>query len=943
MNTHIFVSYGHDEYTEKVRVIFKSLNNRNEYHTWWDGDMKEGSDWVLQIENSIDKLIASKPDSCFIFIVTSYSTSDKRYNYCINEILRALEGHVRILPIRLSRAPMPLPIGSIQWFDMTQCEIDVNSMDFQQRLESLCNIIDSREPIKIDGKQGILHQLLNPCFFSLDIEKHLHNYCNRDWLLNATTDWLDNRSERILLIEGGPGTGKTAFALWIATRMLPDRIHAWHLCQYNNDTTRSLLTCVKSLIWYLGSRLPYFYDSLAVSKIEEFVRGGDENAGIMLKEIILQNLKDTHVSGDKIVIMIDALDEASENGINKVAEILAQYVNDMPEWFRFIITSRNDISVTLPLNDVSYVIDLDDESNKSKCSADIKEYVKSNLNKSILANNDDISDIIADRSDNLILYAKLMCDAINKGEEINVLRLPQGLNSYYDSHIRRYFGSGAYDFVIHALPILHLILSSYQPIKQKFIYQRIHATEEWCKDMTRFKRVLDCFGPLLKEDSEFIIPFHKSLSDWFTDSNNDRFYVSLEDGYEKMCSWGLEIIEDDLSDDELAHHFYIYLPQYMIAANKLKDLLKVFSDVSFWERRKIALGVDLILQRMFVELGLMNNTVKDKIFQNPDFNDILYSLGNELFNKGLFVQLKKIGFKVPLHDRMDDRERLTALRYYYINGEYETLYANIEIFCNEYENKELEHSIQNILGLATKKCGMVSHSAIFFKRALQISYEQNAPLEKMIYYHLNLSRVLTTLCRFDEGRRELEIATNSFYHGNWQSAIKESGYDFKARQLELAVRYVDVETELFSSSYNKNVCEKELSWADELYSSKIRIDRYYSRHLQSKILFLLREHRFAEIESVLKELTDNSEFNDIRTNIYLALYQYATGEIKQGLQTVNMLLDNLRKNSTLLIERCECLALIDAMEHQNHQDEITDELTPWYHHTITIINQIITP
>ena len=386
MNTQIFISYGHDDYTDKVRIIMTSLNVRKGYKIWWDEKLNESGDWVKEIEENLDKLIVAKPDSCFIYIMTPYSTSDKRYNYCINEILKALNGRIRILPVRLSTsAPMPLPIGSIQWFDLTQCEIDVNNKDFQQRFDRLCTLIDSREPIKIDGSQGALHLLLNPCQFTLDIDKHLQKYCPREWLLNTTIDWLENRDERVLLLEGGPGTGKTAYSLWIATSKLPEVIHAWHLCQYNDENTRSLMTCMKSLTWYLASRLPKFYDSVIKdnSKLEGIVHRGDENASAMLKEIILSNLKETHANGEKVVILIDALDEASENGVNKVADILSQYVSDMPEWLRFIITTRNDISVTIPLNDISYVVDLDSESNNENCAYDVREYVKNNFKKKI--------------------------------------------------------------------------------------------------------------------------------------------------------------------------------------------------------------------------------------------------------------------------------------------------------------------------------------------------------------------------------------------------------------------------------------------------------------------------------------------------------------------------------------------------------------------------------
>lgn len=944
MNTHIFISYGHDEFTEKVKVIMKSLNEHKEYQIWWDGDLKKSVDWVRQIENSLDELISNKPNSCFIYIVTPYSTSDDRYNFCMNEILRALEGCVRILPIRLSSAPMPLPIGSIQWLDMTQCEINVDSKEFQSRLETLCKLIDSRESVKVDGRQGALHRLLTPCQFTLDIDKHLRNYCPRQWLLDATMDWLDKGNNRILMVVGGPGTGKTAYSLWISTCKMPERIHAWHLCQYNDVNTRSQITCVKSLIWYLASRLPYFYDSLEISQIEKMVQGGEENSGAMLRDLVIGNLKETNVAKEKIVILIDALDEASENGENRVAEMLAQYVDEMPEWLRFIITTRNDSSVTLPLKEVAYVIDLDEQSNRDNCVSDIRAYVAANLYAKFIEKNKGIVNLITEKSGNVILYAKLMCDAIGKGENVDMLQLPQGLGNFYDAHMRRYFGAKCkYDYETYALPIIHIMLASFQPIKRDLIYKRIHETEDWCKDKTRFKRVLNCFGPLLKDSEEYILPFHKSLCDWLTDGTNQRFYASREDGIEKMCEWGAEVLYDEFADEELKNHFDIYYPQYLIEAKKYKDLLDVFSCFEFWKQRRDALGIDMMFQRMFVEISLMNEAVKRKLFQNQGFKDVLIFFDEDLFDKGLFVQLKKNGFAVNLSDQMCDKDRMMAFRYLYVNGEYSLIRTNLEFFCRSYEDKDSESKAQNLLGLAAKKCGLILRSVDFYRRAISLSIEQNIPIDRIIYYRLNLCRVLVILCRFDEGRRELESALNLFYSNDWCRGIDASEIEFASRQLELAVRYVNLETELFSTTYDSVVCKRELVWADELYSSKMRIDRYYPRHLQSKILFLLREHKFDEIVPVIEELVNgtNVVFDDVRSKYYIAIYYYAIGQVKVGLGMAMELLNKLGKDNNMLIEKTELLALIDTMEKQDHFFEIGGELKPWYMHTISIIKQIV--
>lgn len=944
MKIYIFVSFGRDDFFPQIKVLVEALKKRkNEYVIWLDEKMQPAADYHRQIENELYMLKKNKPNSCFIYVITPYSVDTERYNYCINEIERALKDRIRILPIKLVKAQSPIQIGCLQWYDMTQCEIDIDNKDFQNRLSKMCEIIDSTEPIKFDGKQGSLYNLLNPCQFTLDMDKHLHNYCPRQWLLDATLNWLDNRNERVLLVKGGLGTGKTAFSLWLATRKLPERIHAWHLCQYNDVNTRSLLTCVKSLTWYLASRLPHFYDSFDDwGMLEQITSGGDENAAAVFKKLILENLINTHICGESIVILIDALDEASQGGVNGLANILAQYAEVMPHWLRFIITTRNDASVTIPLKEISFMIDLDERTNRENCLSDIRAFVETNLDKSFIEKHENAVEVITRRSGNVILYAKLMCDAINNGMDINMLQLPKGLRSYYDAHMRRYFGTKSnLDFDTYALPILQLTLASYQPIKREFIYKRIHDTEVWCKTekRTKFKQVLNCFGPLLKEDEDYILLFHKSLSEWFTDKGNASFYVSREDGIEKMCDWGTVVLSDNLAEEELALHFYTYQPQYLIEANKNKDLIKLFTDLEFWKKRKDVLGVDLMLQRMFTELPMINKKVKNIIFKTPEFCDLLYYFGANLFDKGLFVQLKLNGFTAPLREGMNYGERITALRYYYINGEYTTINKNIGLFNRSCEESEMEPRIQNMLGLATKKCGNISQSAVFYRRAIQLSSIK----KHLIHYHLNLSRVLMILCRFDEARSELEKALDDFYHSDCIDGIEDSDIEFAFRQLELAVRYVVLETELYSTTYNTVLCERELEWADQLYSSKLRIDRYYPRHLQSKALFLLREHRFDELDSVLNELKDAQSvgFDDVRTCFYQSVFLYAVGCESEGFQIAQELLSELCKKDTFLIERTECMALIDALEKQNHLTEISDELRPWYFHMASLIKQIV--
>ena len=238
------------------------------------------------------------------------------------------------------------------------------------------------------------------------------------------------------------------------------------------------------------------------------------------------------------------------------------------------------------------------------------------------------------------------------------------------------------------------------------------------------------------------------------------------------------------------------------------------------------------------------------------------------------------------------------------------------------------------MGLVTKKCGMIAKSAEFFKQSISQSTKYNVGVDRQPFYYLNLSRIYTILCQFSEGRQKLSDAENAFHNRNWESSVELSCIAFVSRQIELAIRYVKLETELYSESINEKVCDEELEWADNLYSSKLYLDRYYPRHLQSKILFLLRKHRLAEIDSIWEELEkyQGSGYDNIRYRYLYALYKYVTGHNEEGLEIIQKLIDDIEQMNILLIEKTECFALLDTFEGQCHLAEISDELKPWYQH-----------
>lgn len=79
-----------------------------------------------------------------------------------------------------------------------------------------------------------------------------------------------------------------------------------------------------------------------------------------------------------VVILIDALDEATKNGCNELAELAASGFSKTPGWLRVILTSRPEPGVKLFLQGYSpFTLEADQPENVE----DLKTYVTKELEK----------------------------------------------------------------------------------------------------------------------------------------------------------------------------------------------------------------------------------------------------------------------------------------------------------------------------------------------------------------------------------------------------------------------------------------------------------------------------------------------------------------------------------------------------------------------------------
>ena len=221
----------------------------------------------------------------------------------------------------------------------------------------------------------------------------LAGFIGRTWLLPVLVDWLENQcSERIFLLTGEPGSGKSMISAWLSSGVpapvgvidtallghlsltsqlgenyssmwnrLRAPLLAAHFCQSTGGNSSPRSTA-ESISKQIALALPAFdqalIDSLkgllqlTVHQEAHTMRSGSEMVGVILKITseektgfdrgLRKPLLTLYENGYNrpLLILIDALDEALvDSGAINLVTLLAR-LDDLPPQVRFLITTR---------------------------------------------------------------------------------------------------------------------------------------------------------------------------------------------------------------------------------------------------------------------------------------------------------------------------------------------------------------------------------------------------------------------------------------------------------------------------------------------------------------------------------------------------------------------------------------------------------------------------
>ena len=371
----IFVSYGHDEYMTFARNVAHELLSLG-HEVWFDEDrLMPGGDWECYIEDGLDWVAEAADRGRILLIMTPYSVR-RPDGYCLNEIAKALDNMLTIIPVMLVWTTPPLSIYRLQWLDLTnsankKCITQTLSKDIKMISEAL---MKSGKDVVL--KSDSLFKTLNPLNYETDIVLNQTWFTGREWVFEAIDKWIHTKdASRLFWITGVPGIGKTA----IATRLLQiyPEISAFHICRRGHSEKSSPRRAICTIAHQLSTQYPDYANILKNIDLNEALK--DCNDAALFDTLITQPLTQlSSIDKGMAIILIDALDEATQDGVNPLADFIAAEFDRLPNWVRLIITSRPDREVTVPLQRFSpWTLNSETEENQK----DIHQYIKKRLEK----------------------------------------------------------------------------------------------------------------------------------------------------------------------------------------------------------------------------------------------------------------------------------------------------------------------------------------------------------------------------------------------------------------------------------------------------------------------------------------------------------------------------------------------------------------------------------
>jgi hypothetical protein len=479
------------------------------------------------------------------------------------------------------------------------------------------------------------------------INKYIDQFTGRTWVLPKILEWYEKTSERLLLITGDPGTGKSMVTAWLAGSgplpddpapgiMLPDNIlfngllprrqlerlrnqvKAVYFCQADGDSVNPG-NMAHNLADQLTGMVQGFDNEIKAILSERIVlapvlnigtvEAGGSVTGISIKEIDLKDLDDRtrfnrsvreplanlYKRGfiDPMLLLIDSLDEAlSYSGSIKIPNLLAT-LSDLPIQVRFLATTRPDPRVLQLFYQIRKLDLVDDAPPDSK---DVRHFTYVRLPAAIgETGRSDLAMRVGEASKGIFLYGRLvvedLLEDLKRGSLPADLTFPPGLSGYYNRFLERELGKDIDRWRTTYRPVLGTVaIAQGHDGLDKGQLEKI-TQQDVEKILLACLQYMDGAYP----EGPFRV-FHRSLAEFLLESKENIYYrIDAPSMHALIADYYYSLQDGTPPLGKWDDYALLYLWVHLEGASRLKDEQARHSEVE----RLVQLVQDPMFQKRF--------------------------------------------------------------------------------------------------------------------------------------------------------------------------------------------------------------------------------------------------------------------------------------------------------------------------------------------------------
>jgi len=496
------MSYGRDvenpQDIDLVRRVKVDLEKEGFEVLMDEEQLRTTDDWEMKLEEMI------RASDWMLFFITPYSAR-RPEGYCLNELAFSLSLKKPIAPVMVNYIVPPLSICRVQYLDLQAVKSDD---DYEKKFKEITSIISGEKELGFEGWHLKVLTDLSPIKFDTVIAKHIYGFTGRGWIYDEVERWLSQEdNSRVLWITAEAGFGKSAIATYLA-RSHPSAVSI-HFCQYDYLESRDPREMLKVLIYELGTQIEEYDEILQTKNVKEVLQGSAEH---IFSQLLLEPLESINPD-KKLFFIIDALDEAVDNGKNRIVELISNRFTELPSWLNIVITSRSEPELYSKLKKFNPMkLRANDERNLK----DLKEYLSKNQN----IQDQTIIDALSQKSEGNILYLKSIfeLEMIKQGELTveNIQELPVSMDGFYLTYFERKFEETDL-YEEKYLKFVSLLVSE-EGLPELLIRDILKLGER------DYKKIKSNFGSLLEVDGQNLTFYHKSIYEWLSDYDKSGDY-----------------------------------------------------------------------------------------------------------------------------------------------------------------------------------------------------------------------------------------------------------------------------------------------------------------------------------------------------------------------------------------------------------------------------------